>query len=63
MIEYYTDRMTPAQHEERARAWAEEVRGMGKTRRSKVINGIAARAGLPPLRVFAWVKWAEREAR
>ena len=63
MIEYYTDRMTPAQHEERARAWAEEVRGMGKTRRSKVINGIAARAGLPPLRVFAWVKWAERERK
>jgi hypothetical protein len=63
MIEYYTDRMTPAQHEERARAWAEEVRGLGKWRRSKVINGIAARAGLPPLRVFAWVKWAERERK
>ena len=60
MIPYYTDTMTPAQHEARARAWAEEVRGMGKRRRSKVINGIAARAGLPPLRVFAWVRWAER---
>ena len=28
MIPYYTDTMTPAQHEARARAWAEEVRGM-----------------------------------
>ena len=63
MIPYYVDTMTPAQQEERARGWAEEVRGMGKWRRSKVINGIAARAGLPPLRVFFWVKWAEREGK
>ena len=61
MIEYYTDRMTPAQHEERARAWAEEVRGLGKWRRSRVMRQIAAREALPPLRVFGWVKWAEAE--
>ena len=60
MIEYYTDRMTPAQHEERARAWAEEVRGLGKWRRSRVMRQIAAREGLPLDRVGGWVRWAER---
>lgn len=60
MIPYYTDTMTPAQHEERARAWAEEVRGLGKWRRSRVMRQIAAREGLPLDRVGGWVRWAER---
>lgn len=63
MIEYYTDTMTPAQQEERARGWAEEVRGMGKWRRSRAVHKIAEREGRPALRVFFWIKWAEREAK
>ena len=59
MIPYYTDTMTPAQHEARARAWAEEVRGLVKWRRSIIVHQIAARSGIPAARVFAWIKWAE----
>mgnify|MGYP001244609134 CR=1 FL=1 len=63
MIEYYHDTMTPAQQEERARGWAEEVRGMGKWRRSRAVHKIAEREGRPALRVFFWIKWAERERK
>ena len=56
MIPYYTDTLTPAQQEERARGWAEQVRGMGKWRRSRAVHKIAEREGRPALRVFFWIK-------
>ena len=60
MIPYYTDTLTPAQHEERARAWAEYTAGHDvKTQRRRAAV-IAKYAGIPYRRVLAWVKWAER---
>lgn len=63
MIEYFTDNRTPAQVEASARDWAAEVRGLSKWRRSKAVHKIAEREGRPALRVFFWIRWAERERK
>jgi len=61
MIEYYTDTMTPAQHEERARRWAARVAGLSKYKRARVIHTIARVENVNTPRVWAWVRWAESE--